>query len=105
MLGMYDWDLGEPDFNMFEALNTHAPNTPSLDFLASVPWRPAVHQYEAALEGPTSRSVERVVAPSSSPGMDGMAPSTDIPSQGRPHEIPDGQPYDSPWVGQSNVHK
>jgi hypothetical protein len=66
-----DWIM--PDFanggSLLDVLNTHAPNTPSWDILDfTIP----------DIELPTGPSPEIL--------------------HGAPHEIPDGQPYDSPWV-------
>lgn len=95
MPGMYDWDVGEPDFNMFEALNTHAPNTPSFDFLNSV-WGPTASMQRAPPPANATTSLEQEVGRRLA--ADEGTVSSDIPSQGQPQEIPDGQPYDSPWV-------
>jgi hypothetical protein len=67
-----DWSV--PDFlneaYMLDVLNTHAPYTPSWDVIN--------------FEAPTAPQAE-------------TGPSPEV-LHGAPHEIPDGQPYDSPWV-------
>ncbi|ORY26042.1 hypothetical protein BCR39DRAFT_542336 [Naematelia encephala] len=70
-----DWSLPEtePDGNVFEVLNTHAPNTPTWDFLDSL------------------------IPPTQDPSSQGLDRSPEERLHGTPSEILDGQPYDSPW--------
>ncbi len=66
----FDWNTFDlPEEDVFEALNSHAPTTPSCDLLGSV-------------------------VPPRDPDYD-LSPER---LHGTPSEIPDGQPFDSPWV-------
>ena len=71
-----DWGFDERDPYLFDVFNTHAPNSPARDILQS-------------LNIPVGTSSQQ-----------SMAPSYRSPEElhGAPSEIPDGQPFDSPWV-------
>ncbi len=81
--GVNDWGLDEPDVNIFDVLNIHAPNSPTWDFVGDFGMN----------AGPNQPNL---------PVRDGleMASRVEVPDEihGSPSEILDGQPYDSPWV-------
>ena len=71
-----DWGFNEHDPHLFDVFNTHAPNSPARDI-----FHPLNTRVEQSAQQPIStshRSPEELHGP--------------------PSEIPDGQPFDSPWV-------
>lgn len=75
-----DWGFGEPDPFIFDVFNTHAPNSPARDVFQSINMGQIYQSYPA-------------------PVVDRRSPE-DL--HGVPSEIPDGQPFDSPWVSRLN---
>lgn len=70
-----DWGLGETDANLFDVFNTHAPNSPN------------IFQPSAPGAGPSLLHTPSSAHHTSPEDLHGV-----------PAEIPDGQPFDSPWV-------
>jgi hypothetical protein len=87
--GIYDWNFGDSDLNFFEPLNTNVGNGAVPDFGASS-WFDANTGLDLT-NGATSM-------PNKTPGDPGTGGTESESIHGQPHEIPDGQPDDSPWV-------
>lgn len=87
--GIYDWNFGDSDLNFFEPLNTNEGNAAVPDFGASS-WFDT-NTGMGLTNGVTS-------LPNKTPGDPGTGGTESESIHGQPHEIPDGQPDDSPWV-------
>ncbi|RSH90377.1 hypothetical protein EHS25_000982 [Saitozyma podzolica] len=86
--GIYDWNFGDSDLNFFEPLNTNVGNGAEPDFGASS-W------FDTNAGMGLTNGVTLV--PNKTPGDPGTGGTESESIHGQPHEIPDGQPDDSPW--------
>jgi hypothetical protein len=87
--GIYDWNFGDSDLNFFEPLNTNVGNGAEPDFGASS-W------FDTNAGMGLTNGVTLV--PNKTLGDPGTGGTESESIHGQPHEIPDGQPDDSPWV-------
>lgn len=95
-MATYDWPFLGPELdfggNAFEALNTQAPDTPSFNLLGNF----------GGFDGMQTNSQSTGMSAVKQEPQDGPSPQVEaglLASEGPPHEVPDGQPPDSPWVG------